>query len=42
MVLIDINNELWAISAENCRKIFKLETAEEQTWVFQQSLKRLR
>jgi len=42
MVLIDINNELWAISAENCRKIFKLETAEEQTRVLQQSLKRLR
>lgn len=42
MVLIDINNELWAISAENCRKIFKLESVEEQTRMLQQNLKKLR
>jgi len=42
MVLVEINDELWAISAENCRKIFSLKTAEEQNEMFRKSLKRLR
>ncbi len=42
MVLVEINDELWAISASNCRKIFSLRTAEEQNELFRKSLKRLR
>ena len=42
MVIIDINGELWAISSENCRKIFKQDTTEDQNEMMQKSLKRLR
>jgi len=42
MVIIDINDELWAISAENCRKTFELGTIEEQNEMLRKSLKRLR
>jgi hypothetical protein len=42
MVLIQINDELWAISAANCRRIFSLQSAEEQNKMFRKSLKRLR
>ncbi|MBA7627584.1 hypothetical protein ES703_35048 [subsurface metagenome] len=42
ITMIDVNGELWAISAENCRKIFKLGTVEEQNAMLQKSLKRLR
>jgi hypothetical protein len=42
MVMIDIKEELWAISAENCRKTFKQKTVEEQNVMLQNSLKRLR
>lgn len=42
MVIIDVNEELWAISSENCREIFKLKTVDEQNTLLQKSLKRLR
>jgi hypothetical protein len=42
MVIIDINGELWAISSENCRKIFRQDTVEGQNEMMQKSLKRLR
>jgi len=42
MVLVEINDELWAISAANCRKIFSQKTAEDQNEMFRKSLKRLR
>ena len=41
-VLIDINGELWAISAEMCRKVFELGTVEEQNKTLQKKLIRLR
>ena len=42
MVLIDINDQLWAISAENCRKVFELQLLDEQNSLLKKSLKRLR
>ncbi len=42
MVIIDINGELYAISAENCRKVFKSDTVEEQNEVLRKNLKKLR
>ena len=41
-VLIDINGELWAISAEMCREVFELGTVEEQNKTLQKKLIRLR
>lgn len=42
MVIIDINGELYAISAENCRKVFEADTAEEQNEILRKNLKKLR
>lgn len=42
MVIIDINGELHAISAENCRKVFKSDTVEEQNEILRKNLKKLR
>ena len=42
MVIIDINDELWAISAENCRKVFGYDTVAKQNEMLRKSLKRLR
>jgi hypothetical protein len=41
-VLIDIKGELWAISAENCRKVFELGTIEEQNRMLQKKIIKLR
>ncbi len=41
-VLIDINGELWSISAEMCREVFELGTVEEQNKTLQKKLIRLR
>lgn len=42
MVIIEINDELWAISAKKCREIFKEETVEKQTNLLQENIKWLR
>ncbi len=42
MVIIDINGELHAISAENCRKVFEADTVEEQNEILWKNLKKLR
>jgi len=42
MIIIEIGDELWAISAENCREAFNRETVEEQNSFLQKSFKRLR
>ncbi len=42
MVIIDINGELYAISAENCRKVFEADTVEEQNEILWKNLKKLR
>jgi len=42
MVIIEINDELWVISAEKCREIFKEKTIEKQSRLLQESIKWLR
>ena len=42
MVIIDINGELYAINAENCRKVFEADTVEEQNELLRKNLKKLR
>ena len=42
VVMIDIDNSLYAISAENCRKIFLAKNQQEQNSLLQKNLKRLK
>jgi len=42
MVMIDVNDELWAISAENCRRAFQMSTEPAQKVLLGRSLQRLR
>jgi len=42
VAMMEINDQLWAISAENCRKALKFGTVEEQNNFLQKNLKRLK